>query len=85
MLTYSQQQLCLQMKTKPQTRHRHAELFGSPGPIRFPLAVFPPLFSSYDFVHWPKLFSRITGGEHLDGVCVCLIDTHTYAVMSQAL
>lgn len=80
------------MTTKPQTRHRHAELPGSlpSGTLFCSLFLFPPppRFASDDFVRRPKKLSeeesRWGAMPRCVCVCICLIDTHTQAVMSQA-
>lgn len=67
------------MKTKPQTRHRHAELCSVSRPVSSLLAILPPFSSGYDLVRWPEL------GENNRWGAASVRQTHTYAVMSQAL
>lgn len=70
MLTYSQQQLCLQMKTNHKQDTDMLSTFISPSYTLSPRYSHPIALSVAMTVCLGQRFTRITGGEHLDEVCV---------------
>lgn len=76
MLTYSQQQLCLQMKTN------HKQDTDMLSPLAFFFFFLYAFVFFLPFTPFPSSRAmtlcvrqdivRITGGEHLDGVCFCV-------------